>query len=268
MKSLVYGNGESRKDWNVTKSYKGFTTWGCNAIYRDCKVDNLVAIDYEIQQEIYKSGYPIKNKCHFADWAILEGFDPEFIKEGFSPLNIFETPKRNDGGGYGWYDRKNCVVQGKEYETAEKNYQQMITQFPHLDKEDVKRKCFKNVGLYITWVEDKDKVNNIEFPRNWCAGASALHLTCQEGADEVYMLGFDLSDYDEPLNNIYKGTDNYLSSDSKGFNTDEWVSQLIQVFKEFHETQFYWVVKEDASPLVCNNVKSITYKNLDKRCQV
>ena len=25
--------------------------------YRDCKVDNLVAIDYDVQQEIYKSGY-------------------------------------------------------------------------------------------------------------------------------------------------------------------------------------------------------------------
>ena len=88
MKALVYGNGESRKDWNVNKSYNGFTTLGCNAIYRDCKVDNLVAIDYEIQQEIYKSGYPIKNKCHFADWSILEGFDPEFTKEGFSQLNL------------------------------------------------------------------------------------------------------------------------------------------------------------------------------------
>ena len=60
MKALVYGNGESRKVWDVTKKYEGFITWGCNAIYRDCKVDNLVAIDYEIQQEIYKSGYPIR----------------------------------------------------------------------------------------------------------------------------------------------------------------------------------------------------------------
>ena len=52
MKALVYGNGESRQVWDITKKYEGFTTWGCNAIYRDCKVDNLVAIDYEIQQEI------------------------------------------------------------------------------------------------------------------------------------------------------------------------------------------------------------------------
>ncbi len=57
MSVLVYGNGESRKVWDATKSYTGFTTWGCNAAYRDCKVDNLVAIDYAMQQEIYKSGY-------------------------------------------------------------------------------------------------------------------------------------------------------------------------------------------------------------------
>ena len=71
MTSLVYGNGESRQVWDVTKkSYTGFTTWGCNAIYRDCKVDNLVAIDYGIQQEIYKSDYAITNDCHFAsDWV-------------------------------------------------------------------------------------------------------------------------------------------------------------------------------------------------------
>ena len=59
---------------------------------------------------------------------------------------------------------------------------------------------------------------------------------------------------------------NYLSETSKGFNTDEWVSQLIQVFKEFHETKFYWVVDKEASPLKCNNVQSISYKTLDKIC--
>tara|TARA_R110000744_G_scaffold263635_1_gene377935 strand:- start:9 stop:815 length:807 start_codon:yes stop_codon:yes gene_type:complete len=266
MKALVYGNGESRNDWDITKSYKGFTTWGCNAIYRDCKVDNLVAIDYEIQQEIYKSGYPIKNDSWFADWSVLEGFDPGLLKVNYRPTDIHETLKRNNNSGYGWYDRKNCVVQGKERETAEKNYQEIITKFPHLNKEDVKSKCFKNVGIYITWLEDKDKIQNIERPKNWCAGTTAMHLACQNGADEVYMLGFDLSDSDEPLNNIYKGTDNYLSSDSKGFNTDEWVKQLITVFKNYEDTQFYWVVDVEKKPLECNNVKSISYEALDKVC--
>ena len=144
----------------------------------------------------------------------------------------------------------------------------MINQFPHLDKEDCKNKCYTNVGLYVTWLKEKDKVNNLEFPINWCAGATAMYLSCKEGADEIYMLGFDLSEYDEPINNIYKGTKNYLSETSRGFNTDNWTTQLIQIFKDFPETQFYWVVNEDASPLVCNNVKSITYKDLDKRCKI
>ena len=93
-----------------------------------------------------------------------------------------------------------------------------------------------------------------------------MYLACQGGDENVYMLGFDLSEHDEPINNIYKGTDNYLSEESKGFNTDNWVTQLIQTFKDFPDTQFHWVVDSEASPLVCNNVQSISYEALDKIC--
>ena len=149
MKALIYGNGESRKNWDITKSYKGFETWGCNAIYRDCTVDNLVAIDYGVQQEIYESGYVFKNKCRFADWAVLENFDPEFLKINYAPKHIHETERK---------DRTSCVVQGKELAAAERNYHEMVDKFPKLDREDLKRKCYNNVGLYITWIEKKDKV--------------------------------------------------------------------------------------------------------------
>ena len=53
-----------------------------------------------------------------------------------------------------------------------------------------------------------------------------------------------------------------------GFNVDNWTKQLIQTFKDFPETQFYWVVDSEKESLDCNNVKSITYKDLDKRCQI
>ena len=62
MKAVVIGNGESRK-WFAEKEYyrwiKG-VTWGCNAIYREKNVivDNLVAVDYGMQQEIYNTKYP------------------------------------------------------------------------------------------------------------------------------------------------------------------------------------------------------------------
>ena len=70
VKHIVYGNGESRpKDKIIGGEWT--TTWGCNAIYRDIAVDNLVSVDYPMQQEIYESGYAMNNKCWFSDWELL-----------------------------------------------------------------------------------------------------------------------------------------------------------------------------------------------------
>ena len=81
MKALVYGNGESRPKELLDGN---FITWGCNAIYRDFMLDNLVVIDYPMQQEVYESDYPMKNKCWFSDWSILPDFDADMMKIGWS----------------------------------------------------------------------------------------------------------------------------------------------------------------------------------------
>ena len=53
---LVLGNGESRSWFKPSEKLTNDTiTWGCNAIHRDGHVDNLVSIDYGIQQEVYQS---------------------------------------------------------------------------------------------------------------------------------------------------------------------------------------------------------------------
>ena len=96
-------------------------------------------------------------------------------------------------------------------------------------------------GEKKSYVDENDHINNIDFPIGWSAGNTAMHLACQQGATEIYILGFDLSSYDEPLNNIYKGTDNYLSSDAKGFNSTNWMNQMQTVFREFKDVQFSWV---------------------------
>ena len=113
----------------------------------------------------------------------------------------------------------------------------------------------------------------LDEPWHWGSGPYAVLLAAIIASrvpsnPDIHMIGFDLDSESNTVNNIYKGTKNYLSETSKGFNTDNWTTQLIQIFKDFPETKFYWVVNEDASPLVCNNVKSITYKDLDKLCQV
>ncbi len=69
--ALIIGNGESRSWYqpcHQTIVKDGVDTWGCNAIYRDGKIDNLVATDPAMQQEIYKSDYATHNTCWFLEW--------------------------------------------------------------------------------------------------------------------------------------------------------------------------------------------------------
>mgnify|MGYP006135923707 CR=1 FL=1 len=103
IKHIVYGNGESRpKDKIIGGEWT--TTWGCNAIYRDFAVDNLVSVDYPMQQEIYESGYAMKNKCWFSDWELLPAeFNVSMMLAGNNGP-VYETWQGN---------KKSCVVQGK-----------------------------------------------------------------------------------------------------------------------------------------------------------
>ena len=55
-RALVYGNGKSRLKWNLNQELQdNITTWGCNRIYNDTVVDNLVAVDCHITHMVYKA---------------------------------------------------------------------------------------------------------------------------------------------------------------------------------------------------------------------
>jgi len=231
-KHIVYGNGESRPRKPIIGG--DFKTWGCNAIYRDFALDNLVSVDYNMQQEIYESGYALKNKCWFSDWSILPDFDADLMKIGWSDNDgkIYETEKLS---------RTDCVVQGKTRELVESNILDAMSQNPNLVEKDLRQKMEKDIGLYITWVDKDDQVMKIDYPRGWSAGNTALYLACKDGAEEVYMLGFDGSSYSENLNNIYKGSKNYLPEESRGLNTINWDNQFKILQKEFPDVKFYKV---------------------------
>jgi len=231
---IVYGNGESRAQLTGPVNPSGFTTWGCNAIYRDFTLDNLVSVDYNMQQEVYESGYAFKNKCWFTDWSVLPNFDASLMKMGWADSDgtIFETARLS---------KTDCVVQGKTRELVESNILDAMSQNPNLVEKDLRQKMEKDIGLYITWVDKDDQVMKIDYPRGWSAGNTALYLACKAGAEEVYMLGFDGSSYSENLNNIYKGSKNYLPEESRGLNTINWDNQFKILQKEFPDVKFYKV---------------------------
>ena len=101
---LVIGNGESRswfKPCHQTIA-EDVVTWGCNAIYRDGAVHNLVAVDYGMQQEIYDSGYCLDNPeygdiktIHFANWNIVPAeIAPDTVKPpDTAALPVTSTPE-------------------------------------------------------------------------------------------------------------------------------------------------------------------------------
>ena len=121
MEVMVYGNGESRKQFDKLRFMGNYTTWGCNAIYRDLNVDNLVSVDYAMQQEIYESGYVRDNVCYFTDWSVIPNADDMLLKTmkmDFEPHMIHETLQ---------IDRTDCVIQGKDPKTAEKILKKHLT---------------------------------------------------------------------------------------------------------------------------------------------
>ena len=266
-RALIIGNGESRswfKACHQTIMDSSVVTYGCNAIYREgahC-VHNLVSVDYAMQQEIYDSGWANENpeygdmhNVYFSNWSIVPDDIADMMFMGFDVPDEFIHRSKNK--------TSSCVIQGKDPSTLEEKIDTAIKMNPNLSAPDLVEKMEKDVGVWITYVEDNDVVVPIDFPVDWSAGNTAIHLACQHGAKEIYILGFDLSSYDEPLNNLYKGTDNYLSSDAKGFNSNNWRNQMQTVFREFPDIEFYWVDATEHSHLSEeNNLRHLTKTEL------
>ena len=268
-RALVLGNGESRSWFKPSKyvNHPSFinqctgeskiVTWGCNAIHRDGHVDNLVSIDYGIQQEVYQSGYHKKSQCWFADWNPVPAEIADMMFMGFDipESYIHRTEKKG-------YHTEQCVIAGTDPATLHEKVEVVIKQFPDLDMADVKLKLGKDIGVWITYVDDSDTIKDIDFPKRWSAGTTAIHLACQGGAEEVYMLGFDLSSPDKLINNIYKGTEYYYPEHTKGFSPVNWINQLGVIFNEFPETQFYWVDFENKGVFLEKNLGFLTKDEL------
>ena len=257
MTAVVIGNGESRRWMNDMIVYDWFIdvpidikkksmwsgikeeviTWGCNAVYRDFYTDNLVAVDYGMQQEIYQNDLCQDTMdLHFANWSPVPSEVADMMLMGYDIPDYFIHRTERTGN-----HTEQCVISGKDPVALHEKIEAAIQMHPELDMKDLQMKMEKDVGVWITYLRDNDNVNPIDFPVGWSTGNTALHLACQQGSKEIYILGFDLSSYDEPLNNIYKGTDNYLPSDARGFNSLNWQNQMQTVFKEFEDVKFSWV---------------------------
>jgi hypothetical protein len=100
-------------------------------------------------------------------------------------------------------------------------------------------------------------------PFHWGSGPYAVLLAAQLAKTEVWMIGFDLYDTNKKVNNVYKGTDNYLKADARSVDPSYWIHQTAKVFECFPNIHFKifnnenWMLPEKWKK---SNVEVLTYK--------
>tara|TARA_Y100000004_G_scaffold45353_1_gene49815 strand:- start:1206 stop:2039 length:834 start_codon:yes stop_codon:yes gene_type:complete len=239
-KALVIGNGKSRAWFRSPRwvAADDVVTWGCNAIYRERPVDNLVAMDNAMKFEIHASGYPKKHQCWFSSWNVIDSTVWSIIKHDCGVPEYFihesedETPL--------------CVINEYKSNTLQDLVNETLTQNPHYNMDDVsehlisKNFRYKDAGYWVSYVSDQDKIVSVN-EQYQSAGCAALSLACQEGAEEVYMIGFDMEDSDS----LYRGTANYVSENMDFGNEQnllsKWATCLDSIFDKYKDVSFYWV---------------------------
>lgn len=235
-KVFIVGNGESRKKVDLMQLNMMGKVYGCNALYRDYTPDVLIVVDGGMQHEVYTSGYPLKNKCYFRSWTRLPGimFDTivgstEFEHEGWTIFN-----KRED---------KNSFV----FNGTDPN--QMKRQHDHYTSMGYDQKTIDELlskhHRWITWCEEygDDEVYLIsEEYSGWSAGPIAVRTAISnENPTDIFLIGFDMGSSDGKVNNMYKDTDNYLSSDAAVTPDTNWIQQHKQNFLDYPHVRFWKV---------------------------
>lgn len=79
---------------------------------------------------------------------------------------------------------------------------------------------------------------------HWGSGPYAVLLAAISGYKNICMFGFDLYGNDHLINNVYKGTQNYLAATADRVDPSYWVYQIRKVFQYYPDTKFKIYNKE------------------------
>lgn len=80
---------------------------------------------------------------------------------------------------------------------------------------------------------------------HWGSGPYAILIAALQSPDEITMIGFDLYPIHDKVNNIYKGSKNYSSTDSTPVDPSFWIYQTKKIFEHFDKIQFQIINNND-----------------------
>ena len=252
---FVLGNGESRKEVDTKKLKLRGPLYGCNAAYRDIdNLDGLICVDGGMMHEVYDSGYALKNKCYFRSWTKL----PADAYHMLVDVNLFEgwhEPPQTENPKNG---RQQFVMNGTDPNQMMRivNSAKQVAKDRGEEFDEIElRQRMGNHHIWVTWVDENDEVYLIpEDYSGWSAGPIAVRMAIEDhNPTDVFLIGFDLGSSTGLVNNVYKGTSNYVTQDASETPSVNWIKQHKQNFDAFPNIKFW---KVNPAPL-----------GTDKTCQ-
>ena len=99
----------------------------------------------------------------------------------------------------------------------------------------------------VTPVPDLPYEGNLrqDDPFQWSSGPYAVLIAAHLAEDEVHLVGFDLYSKNDKVNNVYKGTANYVKEDSHDVSPKYWIHQIGKVIEHFPNITFTVFVEND-----------------------
>ena len=250
-KVFLIGNGESRKDFDLSLLKPHGKLYGCNAIYRDHPdlIDVLTAVDGGMIHEVYHSGFAQKKPCYFRAWTKVPTMLYQSIVEGMASIQDLKDMKEFD------LIKANEQDDSQEFVTHGSTIEGAVTILKKAkeeggDRERVK-KHIHNSHVYVSWIKEPDQAYDIrdceEDGRDdgWACGPTTGYIATKlEKPDEVYMIGHDLVSDTNTVNNIYKSTHNYVASEFEPTPSGNWELQWKRLMELNPKIKFFKVNKE------------------------
>ena len=261
------GNGESRKDFDLEKLRPHGKIYGCNGLYRDFVPDVLVAMDYNICHEIYRSGYAFEHPVYLKAWeknphTMYEKlFYPETVTKFLGDIDDVN----NYTDEWVWKGEK------KRFFVCWANNVDVMKKFRE-DNKDWHEDDFKlhfgedQEGYKITWTKKKDKVMGLgKYQQEKTNAGVLIALMAADVSNKVYLVGYDYKSKNDKVNNLYKGTVGYVGPNAKAVQPDNWIAHTKRLLNKYEKHEFIHVGDNIEELDERDNWTNISYDELDER---
>lgn len=107
------------------------------------------------------------------------------------------------------------------------------------------RKVKKNKKIHLLptlpYVGDR----RADIPTHWGSGPYAILIACLMSPQEIHIFGFDLYGNGDFVNNIYKGSVNYKSTNESAVDPSYWIYQISKLMILYPKIHFFVYNNED-----------------------